>query len=316
MSTRKKWRKLRAPFAAAALRVVVWVVVRLRYSHLAKLAAGLGWIAHLSPAVRRLIRANLRVAFPDWEDREIRTGSRIVIQNSLLTSLEFIWFSAHPGEAKKMISHADDKSRDKLQQTLNDHIPTLFITPHLGNWELAARFACEEGIRVSIVARKQKIPGLEDLISTGRQGEGLTIYPQEGAARGMMTALKKGEAVGVLMDQNVKPRRGGVFVDFFGLPVPATRAPAALARKMKADAICFACVRQGDAFQFHMKTLPKPAYEYGDDLELTQALLKLNEEMIAEFPLQYTWLYERWRYIPEGADQALIDKYPYYKKRS
>lgn len=315
MNLRKKWRKIRAPFANAALRVFVWCVVRLRYSHLAKLAAGLGWTAHLSPAVRRLIRANLRTAFPYWDECKIRGSSRIVISNSILTSLEFIWFSTHPGKIKDLISHADEESKKKLQQTIDEHIPTLFITPHLGNWELAARFACEEGIRVSAVARKQKIPGLEDLISKGRQGEGLTIYPQEGAARGMMMALKKGEAVGVLMDQNVKPRRGGVFVDFFGLPVPTTRAPAALARRMKAEAICFACIRVAGKFQFHMKTLPKPAYEYADDLELTQALLKLNEEIIADFPLQYTWLYERWRYIPEDAGQALIDRYPYYKKR-
>lgn len=315
MTLRKKWRKIRAPFANIALRVTAWFVTRLKYSHLAKLAGSLSWIAHLAPGVRRLIRANLRVAFPDWKENEIRAGSRIVVRNSILTSLEFIWFSTHPGKIKEVISYAGEDVRKKLQHTVENRIPTLFITPHLGNWELAAKFACEEGIQVSVVARKQKIHGLEDLLAKGRQGEGLTIYPQKGAAKGMMTALKKGEAVGVLMDQNVRPRRGGVFVDFFGLPVATTRAPAALARKMKADAICFACVRhQGGTFKLHMKTLPKPAYDYDDDLELTQALLTLNEEIIADFPLQYMWLYERWRYVPEDATPALKARYPYYQK--
>jgi len=314
MNLRKTWRKIRYPFSAAAIRLVVRLVARMRYSHLEKTARLTGWAAHLFPRNRRIIHANLRTAFPDWSEDRIRRVCRESLNNTCLTGLEFVWFSGRPKLVADSVVYGSSEAYEILQQAARQDVPMLFLTPHVGNWEMSAQFACTEGARLCAVARGVKNPGIARLMLERRSQNGLELLPQKGAVKGIVQALRDGKSVGVLMDQNTRERRGGIFVDFFGLPVPTTRAPASLARKMNVQAACFACIRREGRFELHVKSLPRPIADYTDDVELTQGLLKLNEAFAREYPEQYLWLYERWRYVPDGISENILAHYPFYRK--
>ena len=167
---------------------------------------------------------------------------------------------------------------------------------------------------MAAVARRLRNHRLERLVRQARGWHGMEIIHETGAARGVLRALKQGKVVGIMIDQNVKPRRGGVFVDFFGLPVPTSRAPAAFARKLDVPVICAAVVRENGALRLRMATLSRPASQYADDTQLTGEMLALSERFISQYPDQYMWAYRRWQHVPESVCPEVRARFPFYAK--
>ena len=130
-----------------------------------------------------------------------------------------------------------------------------------------------------------------------------------------MKALAKGSAIVTLIDQNLRARDGGIWVDFFGLPVSSSRAPAMLARKLGYEIILLEYIRVGRKYTTFTKTLSKPIPAYESDQELIQDLMTATENIVNKYPEQYLWLYKRYQHIPETANEMMIDNFPFYAKK-
>lgn len=313
MNLRRYSRRAKYAVATAFARLVLFAVKRMRYRHVCRVAGWAGAALTAVPPAKRLVRANLEVAFPDMAPDRLRGLCRENLRNLCLFGFEFAWFSAHPEGIKEAVSYGSEAARQAIQEAVEGQ-PVMMLTPHVGNWELAAQFACIQGVRLCAVARPSQSTGIERLLRERRSVNGLEIIDQGGAVKAIVKALRAGKSVGILMDQNLKVRKGGVFVEFFGLPVTTTRAPASLARRLGVKVACFACIRKSDGFEIHVKQLPRPIADYADDIDLTQDMLALNEQFAAEHPEQYLWLYERWRSAPPGLDRHKLQRYPYYLK--
>jgi len=131
----------------------------------------------------------------------------------------------------------------------------------------------------------------------------------------MIKALKEGYFIATLVDQNTRVRDGGVFVDFFGLPATTSRAPAMFARKLNVPIAVGGLIRQGRRYRVFTVELPKATGDYADDQELVQDIIRITEELIRQYPDQYRWMYERWRYIPEDIDPEREKRYPPYAEK-
>ena len=70
-----------------------------------------------------------------------------------------------------------------------------------------------------------------------RRSIGQEIVSADGAFRPLMAGIRSGRSLGLLVDQSVSARHGGVWVRFFGLPMPVSAAPAFFAAKAKAPII-------------------------------------------------------------------------------
>ncbi|MCF7854396.1 MAG: hypothetical protein K9N51_06330 [Candidatus Pacebacteria bacterium] len=305
--------RLREPFLWLAIRALVLFVVRLRYRTLRRCAAGCARLLACIPDVRRTVKTNLRVAFPDWSDETVDRVFREVCNHICLTAFEAIWFAHNPQGLQKRMTYVTPVA-ERLIQEAREGVPLLMITPHLGNWEASAQYVVSQGVPLCAVVRRVESRAPEHLANDLRRRNGMEVIPGKGAVRGMIAALRTGKSIGVLMDQGTKPKNGGVFAPFFGLPVTTSRAPAALMRKLGVGAACFVCVRQDNGLLMDAKTLPKPVDEYASDAELTADLLSLNEAFIRDYPEQYMWYYKRWRYIPPSLDGELEKRYPYYAR--
>ncbi len=310
-----KWRRrLRYPLSTAFIRLGRHLVVRLPHPLIAGLARLFGWLLLLIPRARRVGLANLAVAFPEWSAKRRRQTCRQAAYHTCLTGLEALWLAGRPERLDKLVTCGSPAAAKLMQQLAGQGQPLVILTPHLGNWEASGQFACRRGARLAAVARHFHNPGIGRLINQMRTAGGMEIIDHKGAVKNTVKAIRQGKSIGVLMDQNVRLRKGGVFVDFFGLPVPTSRAPAFLCLKLGIEAAGAAAIRRGNHLEIQVKKLPKPVAEYADERELTQALLALNEAFVRDHPEQYMWFYERWRYVPADLAPARRPQYPFYAK--
>ncbi len=170
------------------------------------------------------------------------------------------------------------------------------ITGHCGNWELMAlSFGYLHGAS-SVVARKQDNPYLNRMLERvrGRYGNGI-IY-KKGALREMFVRFRRGETVGILIDQSVLPDEG-VLIPFLGRTAWATTAPVALARKCGVPLVPFFMHREGERFVIEIEA--EMALTPGDDDAAAQQdslrLAKCLERYILNYPSEWYWIHNRWK---------------------
>ena len=87
------------------------------------------------------------------------------------------------------------------------------------------------------VAKDIGTDGMTRLLMKARRSIGQEIVHADGAFRPLMQGLKDGKSLGLLVDQVVDARDGGIWVRFFGRPVPVSAAPAFFSAKAKAPVV-------------------------------------------------------------------------------
>jgi len=277
-------------------------------------SAVVGQILFWVPPFRKLVLANLRVAFPDYNDARIRQIGRDSFVNLIRTLLEFFWFTGAPERIlRHVIIDPDAQSMLDVHRQAGENI--VFVTPHLGNWEATGlKVAQSSGLDFAVVVRPPRNPLINKLIRKSRSFNGNEVIDAKGSVKLVLKAVARGKSLATLVDQNTRVRDGGVFVNYFGLQVPSSKAPAFFSRMSpKVRVMVGGGIRQpnGDILAFYEK-LPKPESEYADDREMIQDLISITEKKVRQYPEQYLWFYHRFQYIPRDADEALRNKYPYY----
>jgi KDO2-lipid IV(A) lauroyltransferase len=169
----------------------------------------------------------------------------------------------------------------------------LFATAHMGNWELSA-FA--HGLMtepMNVVVRPLDNRRIDEFVEARRELGGNRIIAKKDAARQILRALKKNEAVGVLIDQNASLDEG-VFIDFFGTPACAGTAFARLAAHTCAAVIPGFALWNDAESRYVLKFYPIVEMT-GDAAEDTRRVHAVIEQVIREYPEQWLWLHRRWK---------------------
>ena len=79
-------------------------------------------------------------------------------------------------------------------------------------------------------------PYLDRMVERYRTLHGNSTFEKQDFARGLISAMRAGETVGLLMDQNMTPP-AGVFVDFFGVPACTASGIARVALRTDAAVV-------------------------------------------------------------------------------
>jgi KDO2-lipid IV(A) lauroyltransferase len=182
--------------------------------------------------------------------------------------------------------------------------PLLFLSAHLGNWEMMPILGHQLGLDVAAVVRPPNNPYVAQWVARQRRINGPdTLIGKHNAARPMLAQLRGGKMLCMLVDQKL---REGIAVPFFGYDAMTTPAPAAMALKTGAR-VWLASNRRLAGARFHVSAQPldfTPGDNEAEDTpRLTAAITSAIEQIIRDDPGQWLWIHNRW---PTARDAELM----------
>jgi KDO2-lipid IV(A) lauroyltransferase len=187
---------------------------------------------------------------------------------------------------------------DRLVEARRRGKGVLVITAHLGPWELLPLIAALRYEPIHVVARPLDNPRLDDLLTALRERGGNRVIRKRDAIQAILQVLRRGETVGILIDQHITEKEGAV-VPFFGRPASTAFAPALIAMRSGAAVLPVAIVREGRG-RFRVLIADEvPVRKSGDlkaDLvENTARFTAAIEAFIRMHPDQWFWVHRRWK---------------------
>ncbi|MBN1931770.1 MAG: hypothetical protein JW786_09210 [Desulfobacterales bacterium] len=250
---------------------------------------------------RRIVRRNLKFAYPQWSWDLIQKHSKRIFQNMGITILEI--FQMAPFEKEDILRNIRIKGRSHLLKALKSPKGAILISAHIGNWEMShLAISCYIQKPLLVVAREIRSKKLNDWVNRLRIRFDNRTVDKKGALPKMVRALQKGQWIGVLIDQNTKSSEG-VDISFFNRKAIATPVAALLARRYNAPVLPVFCIREADG-RLTLLVEPPIALQTTNDLEAdllenTQLMANAVEKVVRSYPDQWFWFHKRWkRYYP------------------
>lgn len=210
--------------------------------------------------------------------------------------LELAWIWGRGDTAVQRVVAHDEHVADAARA---EGKSLLYLTPHLGCFEISARYMAREH-PMTVLYRPHRKAALAPLVESMRATPTMHTAPANlNGVRQLVRALRRGEAVGILPDQ-VPGQGEGIWAPFFGRPAFTMTLPGRLAMMDNVAVIAAACERlpRGQGWRLHLERLegPPPTDPAAQAAWINAAM----ERLIRRFPEQYLWSYNRYKQ-PAGA---------------
>jgi len=268
--------------------------------------AGVGSLAaRLFQKDRRRAEDNLGIAFPDAPAPFRRALATAMFKTLGRNVYEFLRLE---GASQRTLLDRVERV-EGMENFLAAHGKgrgVIVITGHIGCWEIMPANFVARGYSVSVIARRMKVARLNDRLVGIRKSFGVATIDRDDNPRRMFEPLKRGEILGVLIDQHT--RVAGMWVPFFGRPAYTPTAVAKMALASGA-AILPMGVFIGRNGRHVIHVLPEIPAGNPDRAgreravrEITEACSLAVERLIRIDPKQWVWFHHRWRGQETGDD--------------
>ena len=247
---------------------------------------------HVVPRERHKALRNLNSAFPDLGSRERDTLARRCFQHLGASLFEIAWLARL--DPRLFASTTRIEGLEHLRSAAEAGRGAVLFTGHCGNWEWMAASIALAGFSMKVIARELYDSRINDYIVDTRAKFGVETIRRgtTGAAREILSTLRSGAILGVLIDQSL--RAENAMIPFFGIPAPTPIGPAQIAIRAGSMAIAGFIERRGA--QQVVTFQPPIATQRGDDpVALTREMTGRIEEQIRRVPEQWVWMHDRWR---------------------
>ena len=164
----------------------------------------------------------------------------------------------------------------------------IFLTPHLGCYEITARYYAAKHPMTVLYTPARK-SWLGDIMEAGRQRSKTTLAPANlSGVRILLKTLRKGEAIGILPDQ-VPDLGDGVWATYFGEPAYSITLVSKLVETTGATVLLAYGERLtwGRGFVIHIEPLTTET----SPQDINNAI----EHLVRKKPEQYLWSYRRFK---------------------
>jgi KDO2-lipid IV(A) lauroyltransferase len=252
--------------------------------------------------LRRAGMRNLALAFPEKTKRE-----RVRILRGEFTSIgrqlaEVCQFPKYTLENVEQVVVYD--GLENYEKAYARGKGVLFLTAHFGGWEVSAFTHSMHRHWMHVVMRPMDNEYLDGLIRRYRTMHGNRMVDKDDFVRGLLSAMKAGEAVGILMDTNMTPPQG-IFVDFFGIPACTASGLARIALRTDAAVVPGFTIWDSSLGKYRLRFDPAVELVRTGDLDAdilrnTQIFTNIIESYVRKYPEQWLWVHRRWKTRPEG----------------
>ncbi|MCX5677906.1 MAG: lysophospholipid acyltransferase family protein [Candidatus Omnitrophica bacterium] len=282
-------------------RCLVFIFYLMPIRAAAAIAAWLGRIGFaLAGKYRNLTIANLRFAFPEKDEAEIKRLAIKVFENLGKTGAELVNFPKINKSNIDNLVHIENIGI--LEDELKRGKGVIMLTAHFGNWELLAATMKVKEYPGSVVGRRLYFHKYDRYLNYLRKLTDVNVIYRDQSPRGILKILKAGGIIGMLADQDVDSVEG-VFVDFFGKPAYTPVGPAALAMASGAAIVPAFIIRREDGNHTLMIDKPIEITDTGDKeadiLTNTRRWSDVVESYIRKYPDQWVWMHRRWKTRPK-----------------
>ncbi len=267
------------------------------------IGAGLGKTAYyLLPSERHKSIKNILKAFPDkdvtWAKQQLKQS----FKGFGISVMELI-------KLDTIVRHIDDYIRidnfAAFDAAIKEKKGILWITGHIGNWELMPVYFAKKGYQTYVVAKGLYDPRMDNLVNGLRERYGVhpVVRGSPGSGKRILKALRSNGILGMLIDQDTDVQ--GVFVRFFGDTAFTPRGAADLALKAGAGVVAGFITRTAPGhhiIKLYGPVVPIKTSSYENDvMSLTQSMSDYIEQHIKQHPQDWVWMHSRWaKRPPEG----------------
>jgi KDO2-lipid IV(A) lauroyltransferase len=306
----------------AKLRHALRPAVRLLVWPLEGLALALFWAACATMSPERAAGFGARLARAlgprfHWHGR-LRDNLAIALPGAAPERVEDLaraaWgsFGATLAEYARLGTIADRRSAEHVEIALAPEVeawrkrsrPFVFVTAHLGNWEISAATARRLGLPLTVVYSRQTNPITDWLVQRRRRALGCRFLPADHSIRPLLGELRAGRSVGLLVDLRVE---SGEPLPLCGHETATTLVPARLALKFGCPLVPVRVERTRPAHlrvTLHDPVLPDPAL--APEAQAGRMMAAVNavfEAWIVARPHEWQCFQNRW---PKAVRRKLL----------
>ena len=252
---------------------------------------------------RRYLLRNLEAAFGDARSpRELRRLRSDIFANFASFVAEFLWFPKIDREnIADIVTPETIEIFENLKATVKERGAVIYLTAHLGNWELAGATAALVGVPFTVLVDAHPNPLVTRFFDARREGKGLGVVPVSALRRCFRMLRERKRVLGIAGDRAVTGQ--GMLMPFFGTPAIVPDGHAVLARRFGVVIVPGFLVKREDGM-YHLLTSEIIEPRITDDVEgdirdCVERCLRLFERHIAEHPDQ--WYVFRPIWDTEGA---------------
>ncbi|WP_404992366.1 lipid A biosynthesis lauroyl acyltransferase [Cupriavidus pauculus] len=278
------------------------VLGKLPYPFVARFGEALGGLLYHIPNPRReVVRANLRLCFPDRAAEEIDALARETYRKVFRSFAEGgIFWTSDEAKMRRLVQINDQANLVALDGT-----PHILVTLHLSGLEAGAirltmHLRDNVGRSGASLYTVQKNKLFDDFLKVARGRFGANMISRNDSVRNILRVLKKGEALQLISDMDFG-ERDSEFVPFFGVQALTLTAVSRLARLAGAKVVPIFTEQLPDYKGYVLHILPPwenyPGESVTDD---TRRMNAFFEEAIRPRVADYYWVHKRFKHRPPG----------------
>ena len=257
----------------------------------------IGWLWFDVLRIRRgIVLNNLRLAFPEWEERkrlEVGRRSMSALGKNIVDvfRLPFV-------DEKWVADNVEFQGMEHLQKALGRGKGVFGLGMHLASGDLSIASLNYFDLKVNLISKRFKTSWLNNYWFRVRQAHGTRLIEDRDSATDIMRALKRNELVIFVLDQFMGPPLG-VETKFFGKKTGTAMGLALLAERTGAAVLPCYTYNRPDGTLVNVFGEEIPFQDLGTREESIQYMTQLYtdkiEEVVRKYPGQWMWVHRRWK---------------------
>jgi KDO2-lipid IV(A) lauroyltransferase len=288
--------------SAAALR-------RLSFERAGAIGERIGMLGYRPLGIRRtVVERQVGAAFPGLSESEVQRIARASYANLGRTTIETALL---PTYSREQVLELVERTEgwENVERAFAQGRGVMFVSGHLGNWELGGSYVAARGVPLEVVARRMENPLFDRYLNETRHSIGMTVIHDADAVRRVPRAMREQHGVAFLVDQGAVGL-ASTWVPFFGRYAKTPRGPAVFALRLKTPLV-FACALRQPNGRFVMYFEEVPVAPTGTlDADVDQIVATYTstlERWVRRAPEQYFWHHRRWKHQRPGTPPELGD---------